>query len=987
MTSNVTIAYLADVTDLRTKNALAKAALAETSAAAREQAAAFAELTEEQKGPALAALQAVTAEQSKLKAVVAELTAEQKKAAAEAEHSTGAFSKLHENVRLTGESFESLSASLRVWTNAAGAIGEFALVGLGIKDTLEAFSKAAEAAEGMAKLSAATGIATDQLYAMKEVALQTATPWETVESDLTRLARAMTEAADSATSGPARAFAAMGVAVLDATGHMRPMTTIIDELAAKFATYGAGTGKAALELQLFGRTATDLNTFLNELGREGMQAATDAAKQQGDYLGGPAVQAAQEYEEHIKQLTIDWHSFANTIFTVVLPAMNAVGKTMGANLDEQIASLKSKIADMKAGFADGVAGIFPQMDGHDAGLGGDVLGLDTLQKQLAALEAQKAQLDKDTSGRNQSVFGSQNAPAQGSAQAPAFDKEGGTQVEQWKTQLLQMQSADGQFHAISAAQEAAFWQSKIALTKAGSTEQREVLEQFEEASRRAQSEGTRAAKKTAEEEFEAYKGGIDRQLAAARDNYPLKISLLEQEVAEAKRLFGEKSKAAIEAETEIAEVQARQQEAAIKGLEAQLEATRNVQKAMADIDAAGSKSNVGEFKASFGLVFDDSALQAQVQAQVAKLRAALDDQLAGLQSEIQGRLDIAKSLEPGSDAFNEQMKTVTADFAAMAAANKEFTDQAVSLNERAAQAVDQAWSSITNPIASGFSKVLDAALSGHQNIVRSAESAAASIVSTWAKAAITQLAHWLMSELGMTSATAAGAATRAALGNSSETQQLQQIATLLQKYLAGEQAKTLATITSAATQTATKTAAAGAGQAADAAASGKTIMGDAAKAFSGTYAALAGIPLIGPFIAPVAAAGAFAAVAAYETLASAEGGQERVPRNGQMTVLHKDEMVLPAHVADSVRSMANSAPRLASAGSGGSGNSSVVNSTGDTSHNISVHYAPTIHAPGVAASSADLADALRSSHQELNTYMRNTYVNGGLNLPGRSPWQ
>jgi len=85
----------------------------------------------------------------------------------------------------------------------------------------------------------------------------------------------------------------------------------------------------------------------------------------------------------------------------------------------------------------------------------------------------------------------------------------------------------------------------------------------------------------------------------------------------------------------------------------------------------------------------------------------------------------------------------------------------------------------------------------------------------------------------------------------------------------------------------------------------KWIMTEAAKAAAGAFNALVSIPYVGPFLAVGASVAAFAAVAKLvSSVASAEGGWERVPADGMTTVLHKDEMVLPKHVADPVRNMA-----------------------------------------------------------------------------------
>ncbi len=75
----------------------------------------------------------------------------------------------------------------------------------------------------------------------------------------------------------------------------------------------------------------------------------------------------------------------------------------------------------------------------------------------------------------------------------------------------------------------------------------------------------------------------------------------------------------------------------------------------------------------------------------------------------------------------------------------------------------------------------------------------------------------------------------------------------------------------------------------------------AVKAASATYASVAEIPYVGWALAPAAAAGAFAGVMAFG-LPSAAGGWADVPNDG-LAMIHKKEMVLPAPLAEKVRSM------------------------------------------------------------------------------------
>ena len=45
----------------------------------------------------------------------------------------------------------------------------------------------------------------------------------------------------------------------------------------------------------------------------------------------------------------------------------------------------------------------------------------------------------------------------------------------------------------------------------------------------------------------------------------------------------------------------------------------------------------------------------------------------------------------------------------------------------------------------------------------------------------------------------------------------------------------------------------------------------------------------------------FGEISAYSAVATAEGGQYSVPFDGQLTELHKNEMVLPASIAGAMR--------------------------------------------------------------------------------------
>jgi hypothetical protein len=79
-----------------------------------------------------------------------------------------------------------------------------------------------------------------------------------------------------------------------------------------------------------------------------------------------------------------------------------------------------------------------------------------------------------------------------------------------------------------------------------------------------------------------------------------------------------------------------------------------------------------------------------------------------------------------------------------------------------------------------------------------------------------------------------------------------------------------------------------------------TVMSDAAVAAAATFASISAIPIIGPAMAPEWAAASYAAVAAMAPLAMLEKGGEL--KEETFALLHPQEMVLPAEIAQGLRS-------------------------------------------------------------------------------------
>lgn len=126
----------------------------------------------------------------------------------------------------------------------------------------------------------------------------------------------------------------------------------------------------------------------------------------------------------------------------------------------------------------------------------------------------------------------------------------------------------------------------------------------------------------------------------------------------------------------------------------------------------------------------------------------------------------------------------------------------------------------------------------------------------------------------------------------------------LMSHITTQTAMTAATTTGAAVRTAAEVSSAATSKAANAKTATNSITNSGASVFGKVYDSIAGIPYVGPFLAPVMAVAAMAGVMGMVgKVASAEGGWDRVPYDGARAILHKEEMVLPAPLAEGIRSM------------------------------------------------------------------------------------
>lgn len=214
--------------------------------------------------------------------------------------------------------FERTLAPLRAQALNIGAA--MSVVGGAVTTAFISMAKqAANYGDQIRDASIRTGISTQALSGLKFAAEQTGTSFEGVSTSLIRLSRNAL-AANQGTNQNSKAFAALGISVQDSSGHLRSQEQLLRDVADRFSTMKDGTEKAALAVQLFGRSGAQMTEFLNQ-GSAGLDAFQKRVQELGLEVGPEFAAMADQFNDATKEMEAAQLGLSVTIGSVVLPTL------------------------------------------------------------------------------------------------------------------------------------------------------------------------------------------------------------------------------------------------------------------------------------------------------------------------------------------------------------------------------------------------------------------------------------------------------------------------------------------------------------------------------------------------------------------------------------------------------------------------------------------------------------------------------------------
>lgn len=198
-------------------------------------------------------------------------------------------------------------------------------IGQALADTVK---DSAAYADNILTLSTNTGIAAETLQEYQYMAELTDTSLETITSSMAKLIRNM-QNAKNGTGNAAAAFAAMGVSVTDANGELRDNEEVFTEVIDKLGKMSNETQRDAYAMDIFGKSAQDLNSLI-AVGKDGIAAFAKEAHDMGYVLDEETLSSLGAVDDALQRLDNFMTMIKNTIGAALAPAVTELADELQA---------------------------------------------------------------------------------------------------------------------------------------------------------------------------------------------------------------------------------------------------------------------------------------------------------------------------------------------------------------------------------------------------------------------------------------------------------------------------------------------------------------------------------------------------------------------------------------------------------------------------------------------------------------------------------
>lgn len=231
---------------------------------------------------------------------------------------------------------------------------------------------AASYADEILTASTQTGLSTDALQEYKYMEELVDTSLETITGSMAKLTKTMSSA-QGGTGAAAEAFATLGVSVTNTDGTLRSNQDVFNDLIDALGTIDNATERDALSMQIFGKSAQQLNPLI-DAGSKTLKAYAQEAHDVGYVMSGEMIESNAAADDALQRLTKTFEAVKNSVGTAIAPALEellsgvtaflgalddpeAAGEMMGELIAEFIGSIADNLPMLINGAVQMITGL------------------------------------------------------------------------------------------------------------------------------------------------------------------------------------------------------------------------------------------------------------------------------------------------------------------------------------------------------------------------------------------------------------------------------------------------------------------------------------------------------------------------------------------------------------------------------------------------------------------------------------------------------
>lgn len=264
------------------------------------------------------------------------------------EASTSALGQASAKMSAFGEASVKAGESLRALSMVAGAV-DVALAGLTVK--------AGATADDLNTMAKVTGISTQELQKYKLSADLLDVSVETIAKSQTKMKKSMLSA-QQGSKNVAEAFNTLGVSIVDSNGNLRDQSEVFEESIKALGQMENETERDAIAMQIFGKSATELNPLIEDNGETFQKVADIFAKNNLEIVDQETIDKANQFNDALDTIKLTGMATLSTVGMqlagYLAPAMekvaDVIGKIMGwlSQLDPAVLTIIGVIAGVLA---------------------------------------------------------------------------------------------------------------------------------------------------------------------------------------------------------------------------------------------------------------------------------------------------------------------------------------------------------------------------------------------------------------------------------------------------------------------------------------------------------------------------------------------------------------------------------------------------------------------------------------------------------------